>query len=256
VSRRQQVARGRPVGNRSAFPQRYAIVDILRGAAIVLMFIYHFTFDLNYFGAVRFDFNHDRFWLGFRALIVSSFLCLVGVSLTLAQQQRMSWKPYLRRLIAIGLCAVAVTIGSYAMFSRSFIFFGILHFIFVASLLGLMFTRFYWLNLGLGTALIALGAFFSHRLFDYPWLQWVGLMTHKPITEDYVPLLPWFGVVLIGMFVGRLALVRNALGQKTPVSPVNKTLAYAGRHSLPVYMLHQPIFIGVLWLIFEGYAKG
>ncbi len=232
--------------------QRYPIVDLLRGLAILMMFSYHFSFDLNYFGFIRQDFYRNPFWLDYRTLIVSLFLGLVGVSLFLATRHGFRPRAYFRRLGLLIFFAALVSIGSYIQFADRFIFFGILHFIALASVLGLLFTRFYRLNLVLGTGLIVLGTQFQHAAFNQPWLQWIGLMTHKPFTEDYVPLLPWFGVVLLGIFVGKLvfqqqpqAWLQNCQCQH----PLMQTLSFGGRHSLLIYMLHQPVFMGLLYLV-------
>lgn len=229
--------------------QRFVVIDIARGVAIAMMFVYHFSFDLNYFGVVSFDFNNDLRWLGFRAVIVSSFSFLVGISLVLGPGRKLDWPRYGKRLAAIGACALLASAGSFVMFPKTYIFFGILHFIFVASILGLAFLRFTWLNLILGAALIVLGATLKLPFFDQPVLQWIGVMTRKPFTEDYVPLLPWFGVVLLGIFFSHRAQKHGwfekfaALEFKNPIA---KLLAFGGRHSLIIYMLHQPIFIGLL----------
>lgn len=231
---------------------RYTLVDIARGIAIVLMFIYHFTFDLNYFGVVSLDFNKDIRWLSFRAVIVSLFSGLVGMSLVLGPGRRLDWRRYCERLLAIGACAALASAGSYFIFPKTFIFFGILHFIFVASVLGLAFLRFTWLNLILGATLIVFGSTLKLAFFDQRPLQWIGMMTHKPSTEDYVPLLPWFGVVLIGMFLARSAQAHGWFEKYSRVGIRNsivRILAFGGRHSLIIYMLHQPIFIGFLSLI-------
>jgi uncharacterized membrane protein len=230
---------------------RYLGGDATRGVAILLMFIYHFSFDLNFFGALRIDFNHSPFWLGFRALIVSAFAALVGVGLVLAEVNGFKPRPYFRRLGLIGACALLASAGSYLMFPASFIFFGILHFIFLASVLGRAFVKLTWTNLALGAALIIIGNTVQHPFFDQRPLQWFGLMTFKPITEDYVPLLPWFGPVLIGIFIARLALERNEwprIAAYQPRHPLARALIFGGRHSLIIYMLHQPIFIATLWL--------
>ncbi len=231
---------------------RYVAVDGLRGMAVVLMVIYHLTFDLNYFGQVEIDFYNDPLWLGFRTLIVSMFLGLVGVSLHLATRHGVNRKAFLHRLLLLIFNAALVSMGSYMVFPDSMIYFGILHFIALASLLGLLMIRFYWLNLILGTGLLAAGIFLQHPLFDHPLLHWVGLMTHKPITEDYVPLIPWFGVVLVGLFLGR----RYFGGESVPhllrwpgEPPAMRALTLMGRHSLLIYMLHQPILIGTMFLL-------
>ena len=233
-------------------PTRLPLIDSLRGVAITLMIAYHFCYDLTYFRFVQFDFYRDPFWLNARTLILSLFLLLVGVSLTLAAERRLPWRRYLRRLLIIGLCAGAISLSSYALFEQRWIFFGVLHFIAVASVIGLPFVRWRWPSLLLGSGLIALDRLYSHTLFDQPGLQWIGLMTHKPPTEDYVPLIPWFGLVLIGIFLGRTLLLQSNLksaAARTPGAAPLRILGWAGRSSLIIYMLHQPILIGVLWLI-------
>jgi uncharacterized membrane protein len=233
------------------------LIDALRGASIVMMFAYHFSFDLNYFGVVRQNFYRDEFWIVARGCILGSFLVLVGISLALATRHGLRWQAYCTRLVQIAACAIVVSIGSYLMFPASWIYFGVLHFIAVASVLGTAFARLAWANLAIGAVLIAIGMSTALPLFDHPWLSWFGLMTHKPVTEDYVPLLPWFGVVLIGMFIGKRifgdALQSPAL-QWRAGGPIGRPLAWAGRHSLIIYMVHQPVLIGVLYVL-VGHPK-
>ena len=238
----------RPESERRA---RIVAIDALRGFAVALMFVYHFCFDLNHFGAIRQDFNHSPFWLGFRALIVSLFLGLVGVGVVLGHGRALDLPRFLARLARIAGCALLVSIGSYAMFPQSFIFFGILHFIAVASVLALPFRRLGAVNLAIAAALLALPASGGFALFDHPALQWIGPMSHKPVTEDYVPLVPWFGVVLAGIALAGM-LSRSPWWQRMPATrPVRAVavLALAGRHSLLLYMIHQPLFIGALSLV-------
>lgn len=228
---------------------RYPIIDVLRGVALLAMFVYHFCFDLRYFGVIQQNFNVDPFWLAARTLILSSFLLLVGVSLALATQRGIRWRGFWRRLELLAGCALLVSVGSYAMFPTSWIFFGVLHHIALASLLGLAFLRLDWANLPIGLVLILLGAFVKLPAFDRSALQWIGLMTYKPVTEDYVPLLPWFGVVLLGIFAGRRFLDQSsfALARRwARAGHVVRFLTFAGRHSLILYMVHQPVFIGLL----------
>jgi len=224
---------------------------MLRGIAIVLMVIYHFCFDLTYFGIARFDFYHDAFWLNFRTLIVSLFLGLVGVSLALAARQQFNRAAYLRRLAQIGGCALLVTLSTWWLFPKSYTFFGVLHFIALASVLALPLTRFFFANLFLGISLVVLGVTLQHAFFDGPWWRWVGLMTHKPVTQDYVPLLPWLGVVLIGLFLGKWlpqSKQFSALFGGAAQAAVPRGLAWGGRHALLIYMLHQPLLMGGLYL--------
>ena len=210
------------------------------------MVAYHFCFDLNYFGIIHQDMNHDRFWLASRALIVSLFLLLVGTSLVLASgmESRHFWKRQARLLAA----ALAVTVGSYAMFPKSYIYFGILHFIFVASLIGRLFLNFPKAALASGLFVIALGLNYSSRIFDLPFMNWIGLMTYKPYTEDYVPLFPWLGVVLIGIFLGNLLVAKSQPKWLFADFPAFRFPSILGRHSLAIYLLHQPILIGIFYL--------
>ncbi|HEY1438635.1 MAG TPA: heparan-alpha-glucosaminide N-acetyltransferase [Casimicrobiaceae bacterium] len=216
-----------------------------------MMIVYHAAFDLNWFRIISADFNHDGFWLSFRDLIVGSFLLLVGVSLVLASRAGISPRQFWRRIALVGTCAMLVTLGSYVTFPKTFITFGILHCIVVSSILGWPLVRFPRAALVVGIVVIVGGVAIGLPLFDLPWLNWVGLMTHRPATEDYVPLLPWFGVVLVGISIGWWLLERHLrdLRQMSRASP--KWLTWLGRHSLLVYMIHQPIMVGLL-RVFHG----
>ncbi|HHJ16831.1 MAG TPA: DUF1624 domain-containing protein [Gammaproteobacteria bacterium] len=229
--------------------RRLVFIDALRGVAILLMVVYHFCFDLSHFRLADFDFYNDPFWLNFRTLILSMFLLLVGVSLVLASRKTLDTRRYLNRLGLLLGSAMLVTVSTWWMFGDRFVFFGVLHFIALASVLGLLFLRAGWLNLVLGIVLVAVGSSYQSSWFDEPGRRWIGLMTHKPATEDYVPLLPWFGVVLLGLFVGpwlyRLAQRWQGMGDFR----VAQWLAFSGRHSLLIYMLHQPLMIGALTLL-------
>lgn len=232
--------------------QRLILIDLLRGLAIAMMFSYHFSFDLDYFGYVRIDFSTEPFWLNYRALIVSLFLCTMGYSLYLAHHTHWRRQAWLKRFGWLVLASVGVSLSSYLMYPKSFIFFGILHFIALASLLGLLFTRLGYLNLLLGVIVLLIGNYYSNRFFNQPAWQWFGLMTHKPVAEDYVPLFPWFGMVLIGLGLAHWtqntpALTRLLHWQSR--HPLVTTLTFGGRHSLLIYLLHQPIFLGLLYVV-------
>ncbi|HSH73264.1 MAG TPA: heparan-alpha-glucosaminide N-acetyltransferase [Methylophilaceae bacterium] len=229
-------------------PVRYPLIDAWRGLAIVLMIVFHFCFDLNLYQFITQDFYHSHFWLGARDFIVTMFLLIVGISLVLAQKSSTHSKR--KRLLTLAGCAALVTLGSMVMFPQSYIFFGILHFILVASLIGQFMLRFYWLNLVLGIAILLTGMLYANALFDQPCLQWLGLMTHKPVTEDYVPLFPWLGVVLAGIFLGKYLLAHRLmrltwLGNNRFSKPLGG-LGWLGRRSLLIYMIHQPILLAGL----------
>lgn len=228
---------------------RLPAVDLARGLAVAMMFAYHFCFDLANFGFLQQDLYDDWRWNVWRALILGSFLLLVGVSLSLARCAGWRWSAFARRWWQIAACAALVSLGSYLMFPRSWIYFGVLHHMAIASLLALPLLGRPQLALLAGLLLLALGTLLRHPFFDVlPW-QIVGLMTHKPRTEDYVPLLPWSGLVCIGLWAGARLTAQPAhhvLRTWQPQGRLTRTLTFAGRHSLLLYMVHQPVFIGLL----------
>jgi uncharacterized membrane protein len=224
---------------------RVPAIDALRGLAICLMIVYHFSFDLRFFRVIGADFEHDPFWLGFRAVIVASFMALVGISLVLADAAGTSRRKFWQRIALIAACALAATIGSYLVFPRTFIYFGILHCIAVTSVLAWPFARRPHLALVLGLAIVAAGLALTDPVFDQRPLSWLGFTTTKPRTEDYVPLAPWAGVVLIGIAIGH-ALVNTRFRVLAPLAAAPRWLRWLGRHSLVVYMVHQPLLLGAL----------
>ena len=161
---------------------RFEIVDAARGFAILLMFIYHFSFDLDYFGFIEENFNHDPFWIRLRMIIVSLFLTIVGISLYLATYQGLNKKHFRQRLILLVFYSALVSISSWIMYPKAMIFFGILHFITVASLLGLLFTRLGLLNLFLGISIIVIGQTLTYPVFNQPLsaVDW----TNDPFTRN------------------------------------------------------------------------
>ncbi|WP_050978426.1 heparan-alpha-glucosaminide N-acetyltransferase [Beggiatoa alba] len=230
---------------------RFAFLDASRGVAILLMVIYHFSYDLDYFHFVDWDLYNSPYWIHFRSLIVTLFISIAGISLALACRHTLITTAYLRRLSLLIACALLISIVSYLMFQHRYIFFGILHFIAVASILGLLFVRRFWLSLSVGVLCLFVGGWVQHPLFNQPSLQWFGLMTHKPRTEDYVPLLPWFGVFLIGIACGeQLQRLTKTLKRftQTMQQTGHPLLIWLGKRSLWIYLLHQPLLMGVLWL--------
>lgn len=240
---------------------RFDKIDALRGVAMVWMTVFHFCFDLNHFGYLKQDFYADPFWTTQRTLIVSLFLFTAGLGQAVAVHQGQGWPRFGRRWAQVAGCALLVTAGSYWMYPRSFIYFGVLHGMAVILLIARLAAlgkpgRALWLWAAGGLAiaagfvasqaLVALGSAEVAALFDSRLLNWLGIITRKPITEDYVPLLPWLGVMLWGVAAGQWLLAQNPAWLHRPAGAVARPLAWLGRWSLTYYMLHQPVLIGVL----------
>ncbi|WP_342130664.1 heparan-alpha-glucosaminide N-acetyltransferase [Hydrogenophaga sp. OTU3427] len=233
-------------------PQRFDRVDALRALAMWWMTAYHFAFDLEFFGWLQADFYRDPFWTLQRTAIVSLFLFCAGLGQAVASAQGQSWSRFWRRWAQVAGCALLVSAGSWWMFPNSYIYFGVLHGMAVMLLLVRLSAR--WptpvLLAGVGLAWLApplaAGVIAAQSALDWlntPWANWLGLISHKPITEDYVPVLPWLGVMWTGLLAGRWALRRRPSLLSGP-SP--RPLSTLGRWSLSYYMLHQPMLLGLL----------
>lgn len=223
------------------------------------MAIYHFSWDLETFGGVWLDMQDALFWQLARYLIAGSFLFLVGVGLVLATRRGFDWPRLSRRIARIALGAAAVTIVTFVVMRQGFIFFGILHAIALFSLIGLAALRLpAWANAVLGPAVIALALVPGAPLFDHPALLWIGLGTIPPFTNDYEPIFPWLGPVLIGIAAGRAWLAAGAPGGGFEGGAVGRVLRWAGRYALAIYLLHQPILWGAVvgWTAAFGQDPG
>jgi uncharacterized membrane protein len=235
--------------NASPAMSRFDRLDALRGLAIVWMAAFHFCFDLNHFGFIRQNFYVDPVWTVQRACIVTLFMACVGAGQAIASAQHQSWQRFWRRWLQIAGCAVLVSIGSWLMFPRSVITFGVLHGI--AGMLvvsRLTTTRGAW-RWPLGLVAIALPKLIGDPFFDTRWTNWIGLVTRLPVTEDYAPILPWLGVVWWGAAATDWLLARRSALLTGTLPRTAAPLAVLGRWSLSFYMLHQPVLIGVLWLV-------
>ena len=235
---------------------RLPFLDILRGIAVVWMTAFHFAFDLNHFGFTHQDFYRDPTWTLQRTFILSLFLFCAGFGQAIAVQTGQSWGRFWRRWLQIALCAVAESVGSSLMFPNSWIYFGVLHgmaLMLIVCRATVSWGRWLWL-LGMCGVLLGILAPDLHvalRLpaeLDTKFLNWIGMVSHKPITEDYVPVLPWLGVMWWGMAAGQMAWTKGWMHS----APLNVSqspwprIAWIGRWSLSWYMLHQPVLIGVL----------
>ena len=221
-------------------------LDALRGLCILGMIAVHLLFDLTgFYGAISFEYPG---WLLFLMDWggVASFL-ISGICATLGSR-------CIRRgliVLGCGLLISAVTVAMYRMgiaVKAVIIYCGVLHCLGACMILWAVFRRFpNWLLAVLGGGLVALGLWFKTLTVQSHWLFWLGLLYDGFSTSDYFPLLPFLGFFLLGGWLGRV-LYRK----KTSLLPGFrcKPLEWIGRHSLPIYLLHQPILTGLLFLIY------
>jgi uncharacterized membrane protein len=231
--------------------RRIAAIDAIRGVAIVAMVIYHTSFDLSARSLIPVNVVRDPIWIVFARSIATTFLLLVGVGLALAMRKGFRPRPFLRRLGLIAGGAALVSLVTWWVEPEAFVFFGILHQIALASVLALPFLRLPSLVvIGVAIAVVALPFLYSSPVFDWPPLWWVGLSAIVPETVDYVPVFPWFGVVLLGTVLGRLLtadFLESGFARWYPSDRIARAMVWAGRWSLVIYLVHQPILYGLLW---------
>ncbi len=266
-------------------PHRWRSLDALRGAAIIAMAFYHLTWDLAYFRFVDAGVLHTPVFTLFGHSIACSFLAIAGFSLAIASRPQLErfqakWIPvrvkktrqirnlellqvstkpakaldhrkFIQRLTKIIAAALLVSVVTWFVFPDSFVSFGILHCIAAASLLSLAFVRLPWPAAALaGTAIFVAGV-----LIESPALDsvngWLGLGEIIPLTNDWRPLFPWAGAMLAGLALGQYALPRGWFSGGTSWNGDNapvRLLALAGRYSLSIYLIHQPLLFALVWL--------
>jgi uncharacterized membrane protein len=236
---------------------RYNRLDALRGVAMVWMTVYHFCFDLHQFKWIKQDFYRDPFWTWQRVCIVTLFLLCAGAGQAVALHQGQSWQRFWRRWAQVAVFALLVTASSYVMFPNSFIYFGVLHGIAVMLIivrltahwgawlwpLGALATAMKFIAIYVINTWTTLG-FLNQKAFN-----WLGFISVKPVTEDYVPLIPWLGVMWWGVAATQWLLRNHTALLTGSVPPAARWLVWMGGFSLLYYMVHQPVMIGVLSVV-------
>ncbi len=241
----------------SHVPERFREIDSFRGLAIVMMVTYHVAFDLSYFGIAPLPVTTGA-WRVLAIATASLFLAIAGVSLAISgahARARLGRADFIRKYLLRGgfifLLGMGITLVTWVLLPGDAIVFGILHLIGVSVMLAPLFLGFRRANLVLG-ALVILAGFFMTSLAGPAWLLWLGLRPPGFTSLDYTPLLPWFGVVLLGMYAGQSLYPGGRRGFSLPWKQGSRKglLAFLGRHSLLIYLVHQPLIllaIAIAW---------
>lgn len=228
---------------------RIAALDLARTAALLGMVVYHFTYDLDFFGLIPARTATTGGWAQFAKVVAGSFLFLAGVSLVLAHGRGVRWRPFLRRLAVLAAAAAAISTATWFAMPGRHVFFGILHCIAAASVAGLAFLR--------APVAVVLAAAAAAWLapdlvrIDAPGLAWTGLSARPVTAVDYVPFFPWVAPFLLGLAAARLATGAGLwarLASDGPPGALGRIAAWPGRHSLVIYLVHQPVLIASIWL--------
>jgi uncharacterized membrane protein len=249
---------------------RICWVDAIRGLAVIMMVVFHFFVDLDFFSIKHFSLDAIA-WQVFGRLIAIIFIFLVGFSLVLSysrkEAKKAGFKKYAKRGLKIVAYGLIITLVTALLFPDNFVIFGILHFIGFAIIISYPLVKqsakqstkhsayaFSALMLILSALAIVIGLVLDKKLFTFPYLLWLGLKPNLNML-DYFPLFPWLGVVWIGIAAGCLYVNKkvNKRKDKSDSSPhlanlFLNFLAFLGRHSLIIYLAHQPILAGGIWI--------
>jgi uncharacterized membrane protein len=235
---------------------RFWEIDLLRTNAIVVMIAYHtmlllwYPFEIHY--TLQYLYPWFPLWFTFGG---GTFIFLAGVSITIAYSRSQKAWPFVRRGLQIFAMGMGITLVTWLIPGPDYVQFGVLHFFGIAFMIAPFFLRFRFINLILGIALMIVGFQLRHIYFDVPWLFWLGLKPQGFGSQmDYMPLLPWFGLFLAGIFFGKVLYPQGNRRFNIPDSNNRfvSALTLPGRHPLAIYLAQWPAIIGALLAIFPA----
>lgn len=228
---------------------RNQTIDLIRGVDIVFMVLFNYTVTLRYFGLI--GIRPDLYYRSFPIVVASVFIFLSGAAAYASfknNKDNFSRRYFIRggKLVVF---AAFVTLFTAIFVPEGTVYFGILHFFAISSFFIPVLMKYNELNLPAGVLIILSGIYLQTRDFSFPYLLWLGFMPENFTTFDYFPLLPWLGVLVLGIYSGKSIITKT--GHIKFNNKAAATFVFLGRNSLTVYLIHQPLLI--FFLMLTGY---
>jgi len=233
---------------------RYWEIDALRGVAIIWMMLFHLSWDLVFFGLSRVQMGRGP-WPWFSRIIATMFLSLSGISMVIVDNRPGARRAFRRTLLRGGKVfgfGLVITLATFLFVPSEFVVFGILHLIGFSIVAAYPFLprKRRWISLIAGVVAITVGSDINRRIALGPWLIPLGVNQIGRGMVDWYPILPWFGVVLTAIFLGHALYPAGKRRFEIPDwsrVPMLRQIAFLGKHSLLIYLVHQPVLIGILY---------
>jgi uncharacterized membrane protein len=243
------------------YANRFWEIDFLRGFAVFLMLLYHFLYDLNFFKLADIQLGSGPFLYAGRTSAIL-FILISGTALSISHsraldrkgyenEQEENFSKYLKRGIKLFFVGLLLTGITWFFLPEEYIVFGILHFFGVSAVLVYPFLGYRRENLFFSLFFILIGFYLRSKIINFSYLLWLGFTPENFSTLDYFPIFPWFGVLLAGVFLGNSLYEggkRQFQIQEAGKISFFKFFSLIGQHSLLIYFVHQPLFLGLLFL--------
>lgn len=239
--------------------KRFIEIDLLRGLAILLMVFGHILWDLDYYGVVPLD---NAMYSVFQKTAPPLFFLLIGMCIIIGIKKKefqdtYDENKYYRHLIFRGLkifsLGMVLTMITMIFLPERPIMFGVLHCIGLSIVLCVPFLKYRNYNILFSMSFISAGVLLNQFVVEKPTIFHLAVGLHQAdtwkYTIDYFPLLPWFGLCLLGFVIGDWLYCGDKRIFRMPdlskYRPA-KMFSWLGQHSLGIYLLHQPVIAGVL----------
>ncbi len=182
------------------------------------------------------DFQEELFWYLMPRFIVFLFLISVGLSFMIQHCEKMIWQSFFKRLGKLAIAAMVISITTYLLFPARWIYFGTIHCIFSISICLIFARKFPKISGAIGIGILIIDWIFHYRI---PWIK------TDFSSLDYIPLFPWVGVSLLGVCLFHFKFHQISLGK----FKILDWLSFLGKHAFVIYLVHQPLIYGSLFLL-------